>query len=303
MQKNDFRMVSQYKLSVFAAVVKHGSITQAAKALYLTQPAVSSIIKQIEEHFDVKLFEMAGKKLKATPAAEIIYEEHFKIDQAFNHLQYRLSEYRDGLAGKINISMVSTAKYFFLHVVGEVMKHYPKIDFHCIIQSRETILKQLASNDIQMGIVTDPPHSKELISEALWNNPLVFIAHPEHPLASLTTVTPDALFEHAFIVRERNATISQYLYQACEATAHELKIVFEIESTEAIKQAVLNNLGLALVPELAVRNELATNMLVTLDVPECKTGNQWVSLVPKCYEHDALVKVVQNALLHSSVPA
>lgn len=268
-------VIDLHKLNTFATVMQQGSVTQAAKVLCMTQPAVSTIIKQIERHYGIDLFDIIGKRLVATPAAELLYQQWQHLDASMTNLNNNMSAFHQGYAGNIRIVMVSSGKYFISPIIDSYLKRHPNVTFYCDIKRREQIQTDIINDQYHLGILTDPQASPKLEQHKIGENPLVFIAPADHDLAKKSSVSLKQLAQYPFIVREENAMISQKLYQTFQSQQLNLTTLFTIDSTEALKQAVIAGLGLALVPEMCVSNEIKRGLVHKLNVDKTKLLNHW----------------------------
>lgn len=288
MAKINTRLINEQKLYVFAQVMKFGSITEASKQLCMTQPAVSTIIKQIEKHFLVKLFDIVGKRIRPTPAAKVLYQQWLNVRLSVENLHQEMDQFSDGISGEISIAMVSSGKYFLTRIMNVFLKDFPNVKFRCDIQRRELITQAVKNNEYEIGIITDPQHYSGISRLFLAKNPLIFIAHPSNPLAKKRRLEFKDIAKQTFIIREQSALISQTLFALFD-DINDIDILFEIDSTEAIKQAVISNLGIALVPEVSVGNEIKHNILCKLPVINLNLCNDWYLICDKKLEKIRLV--------------
>ncbi len=275
MPKIDARLISEQKLYVFSEVVKHNSITQAARQLCMTQPAVSTIIRQIEEHFDVKLFDLIHKRIHLTPAAMTLYQQWANVRASIENLHQEMDHYKDGISGDIRIVMVSSGKYFVNKAMHLFLKDHPHVRFHCDIRRREPLIAAIENNTYDVGILTDAPYRTELARFAIGDNPLIFVAEPKHPLLQKDEVVIEDLQYEKFIVREPAALITQILLKIFNDSNITLDTLFEFDCTEAVKQSVISGLGIALVPQVCVRKNIEHGMLQKIPVQGINIINQW----------------------------
>ena len=275
MAKIDSSIVSCQKLYIFNQVALRGSITAAAEALCLTQPAVTNTVRQLESHFGMALVRRVGKKLALTPAGQqvVAHWEHFK--RAYINLEYDMSRLKSGVAGKIALTMVSSAKYFVPQLMVKFLDQFPQAEFSCITRHRNFITRDILVGNVDIGLMTDPPGHTKVCSVKLGANPLVFIAHPAHPIAHALSLTPDDLARHAFITRESEALITQVLHRFFAQHCITPTLRLCLDSTEAIKQSVLSNLGVALVPKISVMRELEHGDVIKVDVKAKLLENYW----------------------------
>lgn len=293
--------ISEHKLAVFAEVVRQGSITAAADRLNITQPAVSTIIKQIEKHFDVKLFDVIGKKIHLTPAARTLYDEWDSVKISIDNLHFKMNQFKEGTYGDIRIVMVSSGKYFVPLMIKEFLKDHPEIDFHCDIKRRDAVCESVRSYQYDVGILTNPPLESKLSTTYLFDNDLVFICHPNNPLAKSTSTNIKELAKQKFIIREETALITQTLFQIFHAHHLNIDIFIEIDSTEAVKQAVISDLGIALVPEISVATELQYGILKKICVKNIKPSNRWFLACNQRAAHLELIKHFINHMKYTKI--
>jgi DNA-binding transcriptional LysR family regulator len=290
MAKIQMKLAQEQKLYVFSEVVKCGSITEAANVLCMTQPAVSTIIRQLEEHFGIKLIEKNGKKIYLTPAAKMLNEEWNKLHIAIDNLHYEMNQLSNGVCGKIRIAIVSSAKYFVPQVMCNYMHQYPNVKFECDIKHRENILPSLEKGIYDLAILTNPISYTTLSKFYLGNNKLIFIAEPNHSLFKRKKVSLQQLANENFVIREQSALITQMLFDLFQSQQLSIKILLEIDSTEAIRQAVISGLAIALVPEICVALEIKHNIVRKLPVNDINLQNSWYIVCNKNFENINLIK-------------
>lgn len=287
------------KIMMFAETVRQQSITKAAEKLCVTQPAVSTSIKQLEQYFGTKLIEVVRKKIQFTPAAHLLYKHCEKVMIALDNLSLDMESFDSGNSGELRIVMVSSGKYFIPEIIYSFLQHHPKVSFSCDIKRREVITESMENNLYDIAILTDPQHSQHVSQHFLMENPLVFIAHPDHPLAMEPDVSLKSLAEIKFIMREPTALISQILFDLFNKNDLPLDVIFEMDSTEAIKQSVISGLGIALVPRLCVKNELKHGILRIINVPSTTLQNKWFITCSKATEKLTLFKNFLSYLKNS----
>lgn len=294
MTKIDMPLVSEQKLWVFSEVVKCGSVTTAAKNLCMSQPAVSTIMRQLEQHFAVKLFNTVNKKIQLTPAARMLYQQWTEMKIAIHNLHHEMQQFANGLAGHIRIAMVSSGKYFVPRIMCSYLKKYPNITFDCDILHREAIIPSLEKGLYDIGILTDPAHHTQFSKFHLGSNKLIYIAHPNHPMAKKKKIFLKELADEPFIIREHSALMTQMLLKDFQDKALDIKILLEIDSTEAIKQTVIAGLAIALVPQISVSIEIDHNILKKIPVVDSCLENQWYIIFPKSLEKLKLMHAFIN---------
>jgi len=267
--------VTLRQLRVFSAVARHLSFTRAAEELCLTQPAVSMQVKQLENQLDVPLFEHLGKKIFLTEMGREVYHYSRSILQQIDELQGVLNSMKGLGKGRLKISVASTANYFIPVLLAGFCQRYPGVTVSLDVTNRETLLTQLAENEVDLVVMGQPPGDMDLGYEAFLENPLVIVAPPEHPLAKEKKIPLQRLEQEVFLVREPGSgtriAMERFFAQ------HDVRITtgMEVGSNEAIKQSVQAGLGLGLLSRDTVEMELALGRLVILHVAEFPIMRYW----------------------------
>ncbi len=263
------------QLRVFSAVARHLSFTRAAEELCLTQPAVSMQVKQLESQLDVSLFEHLGKKIYLTEMGREVYHYSRSVLQQLDELQGVLNSLKGLGKGKLKISVASTANYFIPVLLAGFCQRYPGVTVSLDVTNRETLLTQLAENEVDMVVMGQPPDDMDLGADPFMENPLVIVAPPEHPLAKDKKIPLQRLEQEVFLVREPGSgtriAMERFFAQ------HDVHITtgMEVGSNEAIKQSVQAGLGLGLLSRDTVEMELALGRLVILNVSEFPIMRYW----------------------------
>ena len=288
-------LASSQKLFIFSQVAECLSITAASKKVCMTQPAVSNVMKQLESHFSTQLIEIVGKKLVLTQAGETLYNQWKNIASSYEGMYQQMESLKLGLTGKIKIAMVSTAKYFVPRIINQYLQRYPNVEFSCDIYRRTQVFEAIKEENCDLGILTeqDPQHEAFECIE-LGGNPLVFISSIKHHLAGKQNIDFSEIEQEKIVSREADAIISRYLHNVFHLHNATPDVLFEIDSTEAVKQSVIHDLGLALVPLMTVEREIRYGELAVLDVKNVHLLTRW---------HIYLLKTPHRSVLHDDFVA
>ena len=267
--------VTLRQLKVFESVARHLSFSRAAEELHLTQPAVSMQVKQLEEQAGLPLTEMVGKKVYLTEAGEEVARHARRIAQQLREADEALDALKGVRGGRLSIGVISTAKYFAPRLLAEFRRRHPGIELNLGVHNRETVVRQLADNEIDLAIMGQPPQEFTTIAEAFADHPLVIVAPPDHALAGRGRVTPAELAEETFLIREpgsgTRATMERFFADAGIVPRHNLEMV----GNETIKQAVMAGLGLAFISAHTVSLECEVGRLVRLPVTGTPVIRRW----------------------------
>ena len=263
------------QLQVFEKAASHLNYSRAAEELYLSQPAVSMQIKQLEGHIGLPLFEQMGKKIFLTEAGRELFHYARSIAQQLAEMEEVFDEMKGLEHGKLTISVVNTANYFTPQLLAKFCQRYPNINVNLHVANRDAVLKQLADNSTDLAIMGQPPDGMDISAESFLDNPLVVIAAPGHPLAKLKRVKFARLAEETFLSREKGSGTRSAMERVFAQHNIQPRISMEMETNEAIKQAVQAGMGLAILSLHSIELELETGRLAMLNVEGFPLLRHW----------------------------
>ena len=263
------------QLQVFEKVASHLNYSRAAEELYLSQPAVSMQIKQLEMHIGLPLFEQMGKKIFLTEAGRELFHYSRAITQQLAEMQTVFDEMKGLGKGRLALSVVNTANYITPQLLAKFCQHYPGINVILHVANRDAVLKQLADNSADLAIMGQPPGGMDISAESFLDNPLVVIAAPGHPLAKLKRVKFARLAEETFLSREQGSGTRSAMERIFAQHNIQPHISMEMETNEAIKQAVQAGMGLGILSLHSIELELETGRLAMLNVEHFPLLRHW----------------------------
>jgi len=263
------------QLQIFESVAQHLSYTRAAEFLFLSQPAVSMQIKQLELEVGMPLLERLGKKLFLTEAGEELLIYARSISQQLIEMDDVFDELRGNQRGRLKIAVATTANYFSLKLLGEFYKRFPGSTISLDVTNRARLLKHLEDNTVDMVIMGRPPEGMDVESIAFMNNPLVVIAPKNHYLTNKKNIPLSVIQQERFIMREHGSGTRIAMEQFFEQSGYDISSVMEMSSNEAINQAVEAELGLGIVSRDTLDRELELGRLEILDVDSFPIMRHW----------------------------
>ncbi|MEK9719902.1 MAG: LysR family transcriptional regulator [Quisquiliibacterium sp.] len=292
------------RLRIFHAVAKHLSFTKAADALFMTQPAVTSQVKQLEEHLNTRLFDRARGGISLTPAGQLALEYAQRILDASAELESRLQAMAGTVSGSLLIGASTTiADYLLPKVLGTYKARFPAVIPQLIVANSELVQARVDDRSLDVGFIESESHSATLALDSCCEDELRVICAPTHPLARLDTLRPDALAQYPNISREPGSgtreVIDRYLL-AQGVSPDSLQRVMELGSPEALKGVVATGLGFSIMSRATVVNEVRLGQLV--EIPLAPRLIRTLSLVyPKERIHSPLVSSFIDFARHSLV--
>jgi DNA-binding transcriptional LysR family regulator len=263
------------QLKVFESVARNLNFTRAAQELFLTQPAVSMQVKQLEESLGVALFEQLGKRIHLTDAGREVLGYARTVTQQLDELEGVLNHIKGLSGGRLRISVATTANYFIPTLLGTFSRRHPGVTISLDVTNRETLLQQLSENIVDLVIMGQPPAELDAEADAFMENPLVIVAPPDHPLAREKKIPLTRLQEEIFLVREPGSGTRIAMERFFAEREMHLKTGMEVGSNEAIKQSVQAGLGLGLLSRATIEQELTLKRLVVLDVADFPIMRHW----------------------------
>ncbi len=256
------------RLQVFHTVARLLSFTKAAETLHMTQPAVTFQIRQLEEHFNTRLFDRTHNRISLTVAGQRVFDYAEKIIALYGEMDSRVRELTGDVSGILIIGASTTiAEYVLPGLLGEFQSRYKDVNVRLSVSNSLGIVHMVENNTVDVGIVESPVTNKNLAVEVCWHDELVFICPPGHPFAMKDTISPQDIVSLPFLCREEGSgtreVINEYLDDN-KIPANDLNLCMEFGSPEAIKSAVEAGLGVSIVSRATVGKELKLKTLVAL---------------------------------------
>ena len=269
------------QLQVFQAVHELESYSRAGEQLGLTQPAVSSQIRHLEQAVGTPLFEYVGRRLYCTPAGKELAESVRAVFSELERMQNRLAQLEGRVAGELRLVAVSTAQSVVPYLLRSFLQLNPQVHVVVSAVNRATALEWLNENRDGLVIMGMVPPGRPLVSLPFLDNELIPVATPDHPLLAETSVPPQAFLDSQLLLREPGSGSRLALEVFCQENRLRLEPGIELGSTDAVKHAVLAGLGVAVLPRLSVLSELALGRLQIVPVPGFPLRRSWCVVYPQ----------------------
>ena len=263
------------QLVTFDSLARHRNFTRVADQMGLTQPAVSMQMKQLENQLGVALTEQTGKRIDLTEEGEETLTCARAILQNLDDLEIALDERKPPRTGRLLISVVTTVNTFAPKLLRTFQQEYPGVNIVLDVANRKRLLHLLSENEVDMVIMGKPPKGQDLKAEAILENPLVIVAHPDHPLAKKKRISLSAFENETFIMREPGSGTRSVMERFFEEKKQTYVSGLEVSGAEALKQCVQSGLGLGLMSRDAVMMELEAGHVIELDVAGLPIQRHW----------------------------
>lgn len=256
------------RLQVFYTVARHLSFTKAAEQLFMTQPAVTFQIKQLEEQFNARLFERSHGKIALTPAGKLVMDYAGRILGLSEEMEARVADLTGAMGGPVLLGASTTIAEFMLpRILGEFKVEYPQVQVHLTVGNSEMIVNRVADHSLDLGLIESPSHLPSVNTEVCCDDELVLICSPAHKFAKLASIEPQQLMGEAYVSRELGSGTREFADQylrRCKVAPEDLNVVMELGSPEAIKGVVETGLGFSIMSRARVAKERKLGTLVAI---------------------------------------
>ncbi len=248
------------QLQIFMTIAEKQSVSKAAEALHLSQPAVSIQLKNLQGQFDVPLTEVVGRKIFITDFGKEIAKAAEKILNEVYAMDFKTQAHKGLLSGRLKISVVSTGKYVMPYFLADFLKLHPGIELLMDVTNKTKVIESLYANDVDFSLVSVLPENLKLSSEPLMPNELFVVANTEGSNKAKNTFN-HMLENMPLIYREMGSGTRTVMEKFIAQHQLPIRKKMELTSNEAVKQAVLADLGYSIMPLVGMQNELDNGSL------------------------------------------
>jgi DNA-binding transcriptional LysR family regulator len=255
------------QLKIFYYAAKNGNLSNAANELFITQPAVTKGIQRLQEHYEIKLIDFVGKKLMLTDAGEILYQIAEKIFEMEKQAEESIRDFQQRKRGQIKIlSSESFGDYYLPRIIIPFSKAYPLIRVSMNILPTEQVVEKTASLNCDLGFISYPVEHKKLSVKEVLEDKLVIITAPDHPLMHKKNLRPKDLEGHSFIMHEKGSAPRRAIEELIRKNNISIGIPLELSSNRAIKRAVEERAGIALISMKVANEEIRAKRLKAVNL-------------------------------------
>jgi DNA-binding transcriptional LysR family regulator len=263
-------MMDLWQLRVYCKVVELKSFSKAGEAVHLSQPTVSSHIKDLEEHFATRLIDRMSRQVLPTKAGELLYDYARRLLALRDKAESAMAEFSGKMKGRIAIGgSTIPAGYLLPKIVGLFSNTYPDVRISLAAGDTSEILAKTVSGHIEMSIVGAISQDKKLQQAPLINDQMVLVVPRDHKWAARKQINLQDLIKEPFILREQGSGTLKSLDQALQMkglNVADLNIIAEMGSTEAVRQAIKSNVGISILSAIAVSEECRSGHLKSLTI-------------------------------------
>lgn len=249
-----------WRLKVYCMVVEERSFSKAGNMIYLSQPTVSSHVKDLENHFDCKLIDRLGRQVAPTKAGELLYQYGTRILALAEETERALAEFQGKMKGHLTIGgSTIPGGYILPPLLGGFKQTYPDITVTLTEGDTAGVIQETLAGRIELGIVGAKPTEPQLRCEQIMTDEMFLIVPRRHELAKGGKAGAKRLLQEPFIMRESGSGTRKSIEQVLDKKGikpSDLNVVAEMGSTEAVRQAIKAGVGVSILSERAVSDDL-----------------------------------------------
>ncbi len=263
------------QLQALLLVARHDSVSRAAEALHVTQPAVSLQLRMLEEAAGTPLTRKVGRKIQLTAAGEVMVEFAERILRLWDEAADEVAALKGVISGTLRIGAITTAEYLLPPMLVQFTTERPDVRIKLQVGNRNEIVNMLSKHEIDLAIMGTPPRELRTNAARFARHPMAFIASPEHPLMKKKRVTLADIMEANLLVREHGSGTRTTIERLFKEAGYPLRIGSELSSNEAIKRMVVAGLGVAFLSVHACTLEFEAGLVRMLPMPENPVEADW----------------------------
>jgi DNA-binding transcriptional LysR family regulator len=283
------------QLQIFLKIVKTQSVTKAAEELHLTQPAVSIQLKNFQEQFEIPLTEVVGRKIHITDFGKEIAEAAENIIEQVYAINYKTMAYKNQLAGKLKISVVSTGKYVMPYFLANFIKKNPGIELLMDVTNKSKVIESLENNEVDFALVSILPNKLGIEKLELLQNKLYLVGNSK--INSKKNLHSSEIFKDLpLIFREKGSGTRQTMESFIQRNNISVLKKMELTSNEAVKQALVAGLGYSIMPLIGIKNELQNKELQIIPIKGLPIVTTWSLIWLKGKKHAPVSTAFLNHL-------
>lgn len=259
-----------WQLTIFCKVVEFKSFSRAAEAIHLSQPTVSSHIKDLEEHCGFRLLDRLGKEVLPTKAGELLFSYAKRLLTLRDETESALSQFRGVTKGSLTLGgSTIPGGYILPQMIGRFVTSHPEVQITLIIRDTREIAEAILSGDVELAITGAPVSDPGILQEPLFEDEMRLIVPASHPWAKRKSVSPEMLKAEPFVTREEGSGTLKSLDQSlidAGFNPSDLKISARMGNTVAVCEAVKCGVGVSILSTRAVERDIQAGLLAAIAI-------------------------------------
>jgi DNA-binding transcriptional LysR family regulator len=284
--------VEPFRLKVFRVAAEELSFTRAAEKLFLTQPAVTMQVKNLEDELHLRLFDRTGQRLALTPAGRVLQDYAARIADLCSEAEQAVASLRGETVGRLALAASTTiAQYLLPALAGSFIKEHPGVELDIMSANTAGAVAALVEGRVRLALIEGPAGRSDVKTEPFIEDRLPLIVPPGHEWSETGALDTHKLASAPLIMRERGSGTREVVERALRKAGlpfKKLRVVMELDSTEAVKSAVRAGLGVGFVSEWALSREVALGMLKEIPLKNLDIRRDFLFVYPRGPEPEGI---------------
>jgi DNA-binding transcriptional LysR family regulator len=277
------------QLKIFVVVCKTKSMSTTAKELYMTQPAISQTISNLEDSLNVKLFDRIKRRLELTYAGKILLRYSKRILNLVDETENTIEDIVNMNQGELRIGASMTiGTYLLPQIIEDFQQKHQGIKLPFTIDNTSVIEEMILDNDIDLALVEGPIHSKDISIEHFFDDQLYLMCSTKHRWSNLEKLAPEKIKEEDFIMREKGSGTREIIENSMAKFDLSCRVTHVLNNIEAIKKAIAANLGVSILPKICAKDELKQRKITKVKLQKIKFKRKFSIIYHKDKYHSKL---------------
>ncbi len=286
-----------FRLKVFNTVARRLSFTKAAEELHITQPAVTKHIKELENQFNLALFDRRGNKVQLSPAGEVLLKHSEDIKEIYRRIEFDLNQLNQTFKGVLHIgSSTSITQYILPPLLARFHKIHQEVKVELLSGNSEQIEQALLNKKIEVGVVEGKSKRREIHYTPFLKDEIVLVCSSKNTLAKKDEIMPEELKKIPLLLREPGSGTLEVTADALKQKGiglAELQVEMQLGSTEAIKSYLQHSDCMAFVSLHAILKELESGILKIIEIKKLPIHRDFYFITPQGPEGGLPALIIQ----------
>lgn len=274
-----------FRLKVFNTVARRLNFTKAAEELHITQPAVTKHIKELENQFDLALFDRRGNKVQLSPAGEVLLKHTEDIQKIYRQIEFDLNQLNQTFKGVLHIgSSTSITQYILPPLLARFHKMHQEVKVELFSGNSEQIEQALLNKKIEVGVIEGKSKRREINYTPFLKDEIVLVCSSKNTLAKKDEIMPDELKKIPLLLREPGSGTLEVTADALKQkgiSLADLQVEMQLGSTEAIKSYLQHSDCMAFVSLHAILKELESGILKIIEIKKLPIHRDFYFITPQ----------------------
>ena len=306
MKEDRLKNLTLQQMEALIFLVEERSFSRAAGRMFLTQPAMTKHIRNMEDCLGVKVVNRGSGGVSLTPEGKILYDVARRIVRLRRDAADKIDQLREQSGGDVYLcASTIPATYILPRAISAFKKEHPDIRIFLKTEDSEEVMNMVLDREVEIGCIGKSPQNAKLAGQPVWHDRLILVVAADHRWAKKGSVSVSELMAEPFVLREKGSATRDvfelYMKEQKAVRLADFNICGELGSSEAIKEAVLAGLGVSVLSAHAVARELASGMLLEIPLASCRIERRFYLICLKSFEPRAHHKVFFDFLKHYKV--